>query len=179
MLINPVTEPGASKRHLYLPKGKWLDFWTGRALEGGVAIDAAAPLEQMPIYILAGSIIPMGPELQYSTEKPADPIELRIYPGADGDFLLYEDETDNYNYEKGAYATIAMHWDDAKQTLTLGARKGDFPGMLKSRTFNVVFVNEGFGVGAESTGKPDGVIPYSGEQESVAVVSSGVQRIAH
>ena len=89
-----------------------------------------------------------------STEKPADPIELRIYPGADGDFLLYEDENDNYNYEKGAYATIAIHWDDAKQTLTLGARKGSFPGMLKSRTFQVVLVHESNGVGIEATTAP-------------------------
>jgi alpha-D-xyloside xylohydrolase len=173
LLVNPVTEPGATKRHLYLPKGAWRDFWTGRAAEGGVAIDAVVPLARIPIYVRAGSIIPMGPEVMYAAEKPADPIELRIYDGADGDFVLYEDENDNYNYEKGAYATIAIHWDNAKQELTLGARQGAFPGMLQNRTFKVVHVREDFGVGIESTDKPDSVIQYSGEQVSEITVSSG------
>ena len=167
LLVNPVTEPGATTRHLYLPKGAWRDFWMGRAAEGGLAIDATAPLERMPIYVRAGSIIPMGPELLYATEKAADPIELRIYTGADGDFLLYEDENDNYNYEKGAYATIAMHWDESKKTLTLGERNGKFPGMLKSRSFRVVVVRENTGIGIESATQPDQVVQYSGEQITV------------
>ena len=78
----------------------------------------------------------MGPDVEYATEKPADPIELRVYRGADGDFTLYEDENDNYNYEKGVYATIPMHWNDATQALTIGERKGSFPGMLENRAFN-------------------------------------------
>jgi alpha-D-xyloside xylohydrolase len=113
ILVNPVTEQGATTRHLYLPVSGWYDFWTGSSVTGGKMVDAAAPLDRIPLYVRAGSIVPMGPDVEYTTEKPADPIELRVYTGADGDFTLYEDENDNYNYEKGAYATIPIHWNDA------------------------------------------------------------------
>ena len=168
LLVNPVTEPGATKRHLYLPRGAWHDFWTGLAVDGGAAIDTATPLERIPIYVRAGSIIPMGPELMYAVEKPADPIELRVYAGADGDFVLYEDENDNYNYEKGAYATIAMHWDDGKKTLTLSDRHGTFPGMLANRSFRIVFARENVGVGLEAPARADKVVQYSGKQITVS-----------
>jgi alpha-D-xyloside xylohydrolase len=168
LLVNPVTEPGAAKRHLYLPKGTWRDFWSGTAVEGGAAIDAVAPLERIPIYVRAGSIIPMGPEVMYAAEKPADPIELRVYTGADGDFVMYEDENDNYNYEKGAYATIAMHWDDGKKALTLSDRHGSFPGMLQSRSFRIVIVRENVGVGLEASAQADKVVQYSGKQITVS-----------
>jgi alpha-D-xyloside xylohydrolase len=168
LLVNPVTEPGAAKRHLYLPKGGWRDFWSGAAVEGGAAIDAVAPLERIPIYVRAGSIIPMGPEVMYAAEKPADPIELRVYAGADGDFVLYEDENDNYNYEKGTYATIAMHWDDGKKALTLSDRRGTFPGMLASRSFRIEFVRENVGVGPEASATADRVVQYSGKQITVS-----------
>jgi alpha-D-xyloside xylohydrolase len=105
----------------------------------------------------------MGPDVEYATEKPADPIELRIYPGANGDFTLYEDENDTYNYEKGAYATIPLHWDNDGSTLTIGARQGTFPGMLANRTFHVVFVREGHGGGPEFTAAPDQVVKYEGQ----------------
>ena len=134
-LVSPVTEPDATTRRLYLPQAKWYDFWTGSAVAGGKTIDASAPLDRLPLYIRAGSILPLGPDEEWSTEKPADPIELRIYRGADADFTLYEDENDSYNYEKGIYATIPLHWDDAKQTLTIGDRKGQFPGMLRKPQF--------------------------------------------
>ena len=172
LLVNPVTEPGATKRHMYLPRGKWFDFWTGKLLDGGAAMDAPANLERMPIYVRAGSIIAMGPQLLFASEKPADPIDLRIYDGADGDFVLYEDENDNYNYEKGAHATIAIHWDDAEHTLTMGAREGSFPGMLQNRTFKIVHVRQDFGVGMEFTEKPDSVIPYSGKLTGETTVYS-------
>ena len=98
--------------------------------------------------------MPMGPAMEWSTEKPADPMEMRVYPGADGDFTLYEDENDNYDYAKGQHATIKLHWDDAAKTLTFGAREGSFPGMLEKHTFRVVVVGEGTGVGiGESTGR--------------------------
>ena len=97
----------------------------------------------MPLLVRAGSIVPMGPLVQYATEKPADPIELRVYPGADGRFTLYEDENDGYAYEKGVHATIGLTWDDAKRQLVLEERQGEFPGMLKSRTFHVVLVRPG------------------------------------
>ena len=98
------------------------------------------------------------------TEKPADPIELRIYRGANGDFMLYEDENDTYDYEKGVYAMIPFHWDDAAHTLTIGDRTGQFPGMLESRAFRVVFVSENHGVGVNPADEPDKVVQYSGKQ---------------
>ncbi|MGA2597197.1 MAG: glycoside hydrolase family 31 protein [Bryobacteraceae bacterium] len=156
-LVNPVTEQGATERHLYLPDAQWYGFWDGKLVQGGRAIDAPAPLDRMPLYVRAGSIVPFGPDVEYASEKPADPIELRVYPGANADFTLYEDENDNYDYEKGVYATIPMHWDDASNTLTIRDRKGSFPGMLQSRTFNVMFVD----TGASRN------VPYSGKSVSV------------
>jgi len=171
ILVNPVTEPGAQERRLYLPKAKWFDFWTGAptnvAAEGGKFVDAPAPIDRMPLYVRAGSIIPMGPEEEYSNQKPADPIELRVYPGADGSFTLYEDENDTYHYEKGAYATIPLHWNDSTRTLTIGARKGSFPGMLESRSFHVVFVKENHGGAIDETTNPDQTVRYSGREVAV------------
>ncbi len=167
ILVSPVTEPGATKRHVYLPKANWYDFWTGKAVDGGGAIDAAAPIDRMPLFVRAGSLVPMGPDVQYAAEKPADPIELRVYPGADGHFTLYEDENDTYDYEKGQFATIAFGWDDANGTLTIGERKGNFPGMLAERTFHVVFVGAGHGAGIEPTATADKTVKYSGQQISV------------
>jgi alpha-D-xyloside xylohydrolase len=166
-LVNPVTEPAATTRQLYLPDSKWYDFWTGSSVGGGRMINAIAPLERLPLYVRAGSILPLGPDEEWSTEKPADPIELRIYRGANGDFSLYEDENDNYNYEKGAHATIPLYWDDAANTLTIGDRKGQFPGMLESRSFRVVFVRENHGVGINSADEADKVVQYSGKQITV------------
>jgi alpha-D-xyloside xylohydrolase len=163
LLVNPVTRPGARSRELYLPNAEWYDFWSGAQVAGGKEIDAPAPLSRIPLYVRAGSILPLGPEIQYSNQKPANPIELRVYPGANGRFTLYEDEGDNYDYEKGIYATIPFHWDEAQQTLTIGARKGTFPGMLRRRTFAVVFVRPGHGVGVAPTAHPDRVIQYSGK----------------
>jgi alpha-D-xyloside xylohydrolase len=166
-LVDPVTEPAASTRQVYLPAVKWYDFWTGSAIEGGQMINAITPLDRLPVYVRAGSIVPLGPEEQWSTEKSADPIELRIYRGANGDFTIYEDENDNYNYEKGTYATIPLHWDDASRTLTIGERKGQFPGMLQNRTFHVVFVGENHGVGVNPADEADTVVQYSGNQITV------------
>jgi alpha-D-xyloside xylohydrolase len=162
-LVNPVTEAEAISRRVYLPAGKWYDFWSGRAVKGATVVNAAAPIERLPLYVRAGSIVPMGPELEWSNERPADPIELRIFRGAEGDFLLYEDENDNYQYEKGVYATIPLHWDEATQTLTIGDRKGIFPGMLQTRTFRVVFAREQHGVGVHPEDKPDRTVKYDGK----------------
>ena len=166
-LVNPVTDPSAATRQLYLPDARWYDFWTGSTVVGGHTINAIAPLDRLPLYVRAGSILPLGPDEEWSTEKPADPIELRIYRGADGAFNLYEDENDNYNYEKGAYATIPLQWDDAGHTLTIGDRKGQFPGMLESRSFRVVFVSENHGVGVNPADEADKVVQYSGKQVTV------------
>jgi len=159
-------------KEIYLPEfpslgeglgmGIWYDFWTGEIIKGGNKIKADAPIEKMPLFVRAGSIIPMGPFLQYSTEKPADPIELRVYAGINGSFTLYEDENDNYNYEKGIYSTIDFIWDDKVNQLTIGKRNGKFPGMLESRTFNIILVKENHGVGVEVADKPDKIIKYNG-----------------
>lgn len=155
-------------RNVYLPAGSpWFDFWTGETQQGGNTIVADAPIDKMPLMVKAGSIIPLGPFLQYSTEKPADPIELRIYPGADSDFTLYEDENDTYDYEKGVYATIGFHWNDAKQTLTIDKRAGSFPGMLQKRSFNIVIVAKGHGTGVELVNRPDEVVTYEGKKQVV------------
>ncbi len=171
ILVSPMTEQGATTRHLYLPRDQkgalWSDFWTGAATAGGKTMDAAAPLDRLPLFVRAGSIIPMGPDIEYAAEKPADPLELRVYAGADADFTLYEDENDTYNYEKGVYSTIPVHWDNAHSRLTIGARQGIFPGMLESRTLHVVFVREGYGVGAGMTEKPDRVVKYEGQTLNV------------
>ncbi len=167
LLVNPVTRPGATSRRLYLPRTEWYDFWTGASEPGGRRITASAPLSRIPLYVRAGSVLPLGPEIQYAGQKPANPIELRVYPGADGRFTLYEDEGDNYDYEKGVYATIPFHWDNARQTLTIGARHGKFPGMLPTRTFDVVFVAPGHGVGVAPTAQPDKIVQYSGKPVTV------------
>lgn len=123
---------------VYLPEGAtWYDFWTGERHGGGQDITRETTLDLVPLYVRAGSIVPFGPDVQYATEKPWDALVIRVYPGADGQFTLYEDEFDNYNYEKGAYTEIPMTWDDKARRLTIGARRGSYPGMLASRTFTV------------------------------------------
>ena len=149
------------------PEAKWYDFWTGTELAGGQTINAITPLDRMPLYVRAGSIVPLGPDVEWSTEKAEDPIELRIYRGADGDFTIYEDENDSYNYEKGVYATIPLHWDDAAHTLTIGDRKGQFSGMLENRTFRLVFVRENHGVGVNAADEVDKAVQYSGKAVTV------------
>jgi len=177
ILVNPVTArmyslPNAKNikkvRKVYLPKTTgWYDFWTGKLIPGGQTIDAAAPIETLPLYIKAGSIVPMGPYLQYATEKVADPIELRVYTGANADFVLYEDENDTYNYEQGKFATIAMNWNEADKTLTIKDRKGEFAGMLKDRTFRVVWVNAKNGIGIEPA-KLAETVSYSGKEIKIS-----------
>jgi alpha-D-xyloside xylohydrolase len=127
---------------VYLPAGTlWYDFWTNEPIKGGQEIVKATKIDEIPLYIKAGSILPIGPDVQYATEKKWDNLEIRLYPGANGTFTLYEDENDNYNYEKGAYSTIAFTWNDAKKTLTINDRKGTFNGMLAERKFKIVLVS--------------------------------------
>jgi alpha-D-xyloside xylohydrolase len=164
ILVNPVVEPGATLRHVYLPAATWYDFWSGAITRGPRAIDTRAPLERLPLFVRAGSIVPLGPELEYADEKTADPVEIRVYRGANGAFTLYEDENDNYNYEKGAHATIPFSWDDSSRALTIGDRRGAFPGMFGSRTFRIVFVSEGHGVGNAVTQDADRTVRYKGKK---------------
>jgi alpha-D-xyloside xylohydrolase len=163
LLMKPVSEVDAASRSFYLPANTtWHDFWTGRSAQGGQTIEGAAPLAQLPLYVRGGSIVPLGPITQFVHEKAADPIELRVYPGEDGTFTLYDCENDNHGREKGRYAKIPLTWSEAKHTLTIGARSGSFPGMPKSCTFNVVFVAEGHGVGIATTATVDQTVTYSG-----------------
>ena len=138
----------------YLPKGAtWYDFWTNQQYKGGQDVTLETTLDRVPMFVRAGSILPLGPEMQYVGEKAWDNLEMRVYPGANGSFTLYEDEGDNYNYEKGAYATITFQWNDSKKQLTIGERKGQYPGMLQKRHFTIVLPN-----GQQK------VVDYSGQQ---------------
>ena len=124
----------------YLPKGTdWYDFWTNQRYRGGQNVTLQTSLDRVPMFVRAGSILPLGPVMQYVGEKAWDNLEIRVYPGADGTFTLYEDEGDTYNYERGIYSTITFRWDDSHKTLTVGARKGSFPGMLATRQFTIVW----------------------------------------
>lgn len=153
---------------VYLPKGtKWFDFWTGETLNGGQIVQKEVPIDIIPLYVRAGSIVPFGPKVQYSTQKKWDNLELRIYPGADGEFVLYEDENDNYNYEKGLFTSIKFDWNEVTKTLTIGSRDGTFPGMLKSRKFNIIMVNNKNGNGSLQSEKFIKTISYNGKEKIV------------
>ncbi|MDX1544624.1 MAG: glycoside hydrolase family 31 protein, partial [Christiangramia sp.] len=146
---------------IYLPEGsKWVDYWTGDYFDGGQQIEKETTINTIPLYVKAGSIIPVGPNVQYATEKSWDDLEVKIYTGADGEFVLYEDEFDNYNYEDGIYSTIKFSWDESSNSLKIGKRDGSFPGMLKGRKFKLVKISEG----KQSLEKE---INYSGEEEVV------------
>ena len=180
-MVNPVTkslynlsnsQDIKKTRKVYLPKmSDWYDFWTGKLINGGQTIDADAPIETIPLYVRAGSIIPMGPYLQYATEKGADPIEIRVYTGANADFVLYEDENDTYNYESGKYSTITMNWNEAEKTFTIKDRNGKFPGMLENRTFKIVWVNSNNGTGVEPAKKAE-IIQYTGKEIKIKKLSN-------
>jgi alpha-D-xyloside xylohydrolase len=141
MFYGPGSEPlqdVPQSREVYLPKGcDWYDFHTGERHHGGQTLTAAAPLESIPVFVRAGTILPLGPVIQSTSENPTEPIELRVYPGADADFSLYDDACDTYGYEQGEFAITPMHWDDAKRQLTLGPRQGNFPGMAATQHFHI------------------------------------------
>jgi alpha-D-xyloside xylohydrolase len=168
LLISPVTAYKVRSRPLYLPAAAgWYDFWTGAAVAGGKAIEAPAPYDAMPLHVRAGSILPSGPDLQYTDEKPADPVTVYVYAGADGAFTLYEDDGLSYGYEKGAFSRIPLRWSEARGALTIGAREGSFPGMLKERTFQVVLVSRAKPRGFGSVARPDQTVRYRGEAVTV------------
>ncbi len=189
ILVCPVTTPMYSKivvngndtskvgdfskiksEEVYLPKGTdWIDFWTGEKFNGGQIITKETPIDIMPLFIRSGSILPIGPKVQYATEKRWDNLEIRIYPGADGKFILYEDENDNYNYEKGIYSTITFKWDDSEKTLIIGDREGSFPGMLETRTFKIVLVSKEQGIGFFVLDKISSVVKYNGSEMKITV----------
>lgn len=171
ILVNPVTAYKAKSRSVYLPAGaNWYDAYTGKYLAGGKTITADAPYDRMPLYIRAGSIIPAGPEIQYTAEKPADPLTLYVYTGKDGSFSLYEDENLNYNYEKGVYSQIDFSYKEATNTLIIGKRTGSFPGMLQNRTFNIVRISPSTPAPLALTDTKVGrVIKYTGEELTIKI----------
>jgi alpha-D-xyloside xylohydrolase len=168
ILVNPVTTAGAISRSVYLPAGTWYDFWAGSTATGGSTVSVSAPISQIPLFVKAGSIVPMGPEIQFATQS-ADPLEIRIYKGQDGSFTLYEDEGDTYNYESRQYSQISFDWSESAQQLTIGARTGSYTGMPTSRTFNIVWVGPIHGNGVDVTATADQVVTYDG---SVVVVAA-------
>ncbi len=143
LMACPVGYYKARSRSVYLPKAcGWYDFYTGEHHDGGHTITASAPYERIPVFVPEGAIIPFGPAMEWSDEKPAELINLYVYAGRDGKFQIYEDEGTNYNYEKGKYATIDITYNDKARTVTIGQRKGSFSGMLKNRKFNVVLMTK-------------------------------------
>jgi len=168
LLINPVCEFKARSRQVYLPQGAgWYDLYTGKYSEGAQLIQAEAPYERMPLFVKEGAIIPTGPDLQYTTEKPADPLTIYVYAGQNGRFDLYEDEGTNYAYEQGSYATISFAYDDSTRTLSIGARKGAFKNMLEERNFHIIWVNRDRPVGLGATTQPAQVVKYQGDPVSI------------
>jgi alpha-D-xyloside xylohydrolase len=169
ILVNPVTQEGATSRPVYLPPSAgWFDFWTGVKSPADSYIAAPAPLNRIPLYVKAGSILPLGPEVEYAGEESTSPLVLRIYRGADAAFDLYDDAGDTYDYEKGEHSIIPIRWNDAAATLTIGNREGHYPGMTATRSFRLVLVGEGRGAGMAMDG--DGTdIQYSGSAVSTVL----------
>jgi alpha-D-xyloside xylohydrolase len=163
-LVAPVTEYKATSRAVYLPAGKrWYDFYTGRSYDGGQEITATAPLERMPLFVKEGSIIPSGPQIQYTGQKPAAPITLTVYAGTDGRFELYEDDGTTNGYRRGAWSRIPLSYSEATKTLTIGARVGSFPGMMENRVFNIRWISGPTRKAINFDAKPDQSVRYSGK----------------
>ncbi len=180
ILVNPVTEPmyvkqvvqgkdtlmledfsSTKSKDVYLPAGSnWFDFWTNEKFTGGKTVTKETPVDVLPLFVKAGSILPFGPAVQYANEKKWDELEIRIYAGANGNFVLYEDENDNYNYEKGVFSTTNFNWNDKTQTITIGERKGEFPGMLQTRKFKINLISKTI-LGSEK------VVTYAGEKLTI------------
>jgi alpha-D-xyloside xylohydrolase len=187
LLVNPVTEPLYTKlavqgkdtvkvedfgtvktKAVYLPKGTdWVDFWTGEKYTGGQTVNKEVPLDIIPLYVKAGTILPIGPKVQFAREKAWDNLEIRIYEGSNGEFTLYDDEGDNYNYEKGKYTTIPFSWNNKSRTLTIGKQNGQYAGMPAVRNFKIVLVSKTKGLGNQPLAKPDKEVSYKGETISI------------
>ena len=164
----PVGYYGARSREVYFPQQRgWYDLYTGKYIAGGQTLEVEAPYERIPVFVPEGSIIPFGPEIQWSDEKPAELINLYVYEGKDAEFLLYEDEGTNYNYEKGKYATINITYSESSKTLTIGARKGSFNGMLQNRRFNVVTISKNHAQALNLENPQGKMIEYNGAEVKV------------
>jgi alpha-D-xyloside xylohydrolase len=175
LLVSPISAYQQRARPVYLPArdplsgDSWYDFWTGQAAGAGTVVDAAAPYDAIPVHVRAGSILPLGPELQFAAEKPADPITLMVYEGKDGHFTLYEDDGTSYQYERGQSARIPIAWNQATRTLTIGAREGAFPGMLARRRFAIVGVRRDRPVPFSFEPNVDRTVEYDGAAQSIVL----------
>ena len=168
LLINPVYHYGQRSRQVYLPNcAGWYNMYDGDFYKGATHITAGAPYSRMPVFVKAGSIIPCGPQLQYTSQKPADTLTLYVYTGADAAFNLYEDEGTNYNYEKGAFSVIPLQYSEATKTLTIHNRTGAFNGMLATRTLRIVWISKNSKHGIDAADNADAVITYTGKKVTV------------
>jgi alpha-D-xyloside xylohydrolase len=167
-LVAPVHAFGARSRPVYLPGGAaWYDFHSGARYEGGQKIETAAPLARMPLYVRAGSIVPVGPDVQYAAEKPGAPLTILVFTGADGAFDYYEDDGVSYGYERGEFARIPLRFDSAKGTLTIGERSGAYPGMPQKRTFNVRWIRDDAKPPADLDAAADQTVEYTGAELTI------------
>jgi alpha-D-xyloside xylohydrolase len=162
LLVSPVTAPGVRSRPVYLPAGRWYDFWTGNPIEGGHTVDAPAPYDSLPLYVRAGSIVPWGRPLQHAFDGPDDPVALYVYEGRDGAFALYDDDGLTNAYESGSWTRVPITWREDDRTLTLGARVGVYAGVPKERTFEVVFTGPGRAVPSGAGHGP--LVRYEGRE---------------
>jgi len=164
LMVAPVYKYKARSREVYFPETcGWYDFYTGKYISGGQKINVDARYEILPLFVREGTILPTGPEINYTDEKPADPVTLFIYTGKSCEFVLYEDEGTNYNYEKGSYSNIRFSYSEEKKELTIDERKGVFEGMLKSRTFNIVFISRDKPAAFNPDANYSRTITYNGE----------------
>jgi alpha-D-xyloside xylohydrolase len=169
LMVCPVYQYQATNREVYFPATTgWYDFYTGAFIEGGQKQLVDAPYSRMPLFVKEGAIIPFGPEIQYTDEKKPEQITLYLFAGKNGTYTLYEDEGVNYNYEKGAYATIGFQYDDATHTLEIGERQGSFNGMLQERTFNIVWVDKNRPQGVNPDAKGMEVF-YTGKAQKINI----------
>ena len=168
ILVAPVTAPSIEKWDVYLPeRSKWYDYWNGKCLEGGQTVQADAPHNKIPLFVKAGAILPIAKPMQYTGQEPLDTLDVRVYPGANGKFVLYEDEGDGYNYEKGKYTAIPFIWNNQLRALSVGARQGSFHNSIKKRLFRIFIIKPGSG-GIDFAGaKPIKSVVYSGKPISL------------
>lgn len=172
LLVAPVVYPGQTVYPVYLPdagNSAWYDFWTGQVHQGGSTVDVPVSLDKIPLFVRAGSILPLGEAKQHTEDKPGDAWEIRIYPGKDARYTLYEDEGTNYDYEQGAYSTFDLIWDDKKQVLTLSDRKGSFRNMVTKRYLKIVKVSPRQGIGMEESGRINKKVLYTGKKLNVSL----------
>jgi alpha-D-xyloside xylohydrolase len=178
LMACPVGYYKARNRSVYFPAQRgWYDLYTGQFVEGGQRLIVDAPFDKIPVYVPEGSIIPFGPEMEWSDQKKAELINLYVYEGRDADFQLYEDEGTNYNYERGKYATIDIHYSQATRTLTIGKRQGAFDGMLKSRRFNIVTVSKAQPRALDLDNPEGKLVTYNGKAVTVKLVLRVAERL--